>query len=282
MTGGRRERRLCADAGEWQRRWTCRAVAPAEARSWTAIGGATSWPAPQHGSVLEQRPHRDLESGGDHTPEVLGLGADDVERRRRAEVDDDARSAEQVDGADGVDDPVGPDLPGIVVKDRHPGADPGFDDEQRPRTSRWPCGAAPRSPTGPRTRRRRSRSPAPLRRDSGAPAAGNEIPAAASSWTTIRACTSLAVRSGSVEIRQLWASPGSSPAGRAGRSSGTAGSTNTPITVWVLPTSMARSIVERSTRSRGHRAGSGALRGHAATVFSPRCRGRCRVSAPSA
>src|SRR5438477_545846 len=41
----------------------------------------------------EQRVHRDLDSRREHAADVLRLRGDDVEVRRRAEVDDDARRA---------------------------------------------------------------------------------------------------------------------------------------------------------------------------------------------
>ena len=55
---------------------------------------------------------------------------DDVEVRRGAEVDDDARRAVALLRGDGVDDPVGPDLARVVVADRDPRLDARADDEQ--------------------------------------------------------------------------------------------------------------------------------------------------------
>ena len=83
----------------------------------------------------EERVHRDLDAGRQHAADVLAGGRDDVEVRRRAEVDDDARRAVPLARRDGVDDPVRPDLARVVVADRDAGL--------RPRPDRR--GAAPRS-----------------------------------------------------------------------------------------------------------------------------------------
>ena len=79
----------------------------------------------------EQRVHRDLDPGRENAADVLPVGREDVEVRRRAEVDDDARRAVALLRGHGVRDPVGPDLARVVVADRHPGADARAHDERR-------------------------------------------------------------------------------------------------------------------------------------------------------
>ena len=64
----------------------------------------------QRRGPAEQRVEADLDAGEDGAAEVLALGADGLERRGRAEVDDDRRPAVEVEGADGVGDAVGADL----------------------------------------------------------------------------------------------------------------------------------------------------------------------------
>ena len=75
------------------------------------------------GRAREQRVHRDLDPGREHAADVLALGRDDVEVRRGAEVDDDARRAVALARRDRVRDPVGPDLARVVVADRDAGLD---------------------------------------------------------------------------------------------------------------------------------------------------------------
>ena len=62
--------------------------------------------------------------GRERAAEELAVGADHVEVRRRSEVDDHARPAVQRVGRQGVDDPVGTDLLGVVIEERYarPGA----------------------------------------------------------------------------------------------------------------------------------------------------------------
>ena len=79
----------------------------------------------------EERLHRGLDPGREHAADVLARRRDDVEVRRRAEVDDDHRRAVALLGGDRVDDPVGPDLARVVVADRDPRLDAGPDDEDR-------------------------------------------------------------------------------------------------------------------------------------------------------
>ena len=68
--------------------------------------------------------------GASTPPTYSPVGRDDVEVRRRAEVDDDARRAVALLRGHGVRDPVGPDLARVVVADRDPGADARAHDEQ--------------------------------------------------------------------------------------------------------------------------------------------------------
>ena len=79
----------------------------------------------------EERLHRRLDPGSEHAADVLPLGRDDVEVRRRAEVDDDHRCAVAVLRGDGVDDPVRADLARVVVADRDAGLHARPDDEDR-------------------------------------------------------------------------------------------------------------------------------------------------------
>ena len=79
--------------------------------------------------ACEQRFHRDLDAWCEHAADVLAGRRDDVEVRRRAEVDDDRRGAVALLRRDGVHDPVRPDLARIVVEDPDPGARPRPDDE---------------------------------------------------------------------------------------------------------------------------------------------------------
>src|ERR1700722_2318087 len=83
----------------------------------------------QGGGALGERLERDLDAGRDDPAEVLAVGGDGVVGDGGAEVDDDAGSAEAGVRGDGVDEPVGTDLAGVVVADRHGGLDAGPDDE---------------------------------------------------------------------------------------------------------------------------------------------------------
>ena len=67
--------------------------------------------------------------GRDRAPEVLARGGDGVEVDPGAEVDDDAGAADLLVGGDGVDQAVGADLERVVDPDRHPGLDPGRDQQ---------------------------------------------------------------------------------------------------------------------------------------------------------
>ena len=82
---------------------------------------------PDPGAALGQRGQRDLDPGCDRAAQVLAVGGDRVEVDPGAEVDDHAGVAEAVVGGDGVDEPVGADLVGVVDPDRHPGLHPGAD-----------------------------------------------------------------------------------------------------------------------------------------------------------
>ncbi len=69
--------------------------------------------------------------GAMHAADVLALGRDDVEVRRRPEVDDDDGRAVALLGGDGVHDPVRPDFARVVVADRDPGLHSRPDHEKR-------------------------------------------------------------------------------------------------------------------------------------------------------
>ena len=90
-----------------------------------------------------QRLHRDLDARRDDPAEVLAVGADGVVGERGAEVHDDAGALDAVICRDGVDEPVRPDLARVVVAQRHPGLDPGADDQR----ARGPGSGAPSPPT---------------------------------------------------------------------------------------------------------------------------------------
>ena len=64
-------------------------------------------------------------------PRYSPLAADRLDRVRGPEVDDDRRPAVEVVGRDRVGDAVGTDLLGVVVEDRHAGADAGLEHERR-------------------------------------------------------------------------------------------------------------------------------------------------------
>src|SRR5439155_303989 len=76
----------------------------------------------QTGCPGEQRVHGDLDPRCQNTADVLGLRRHDVEVRRRAEVDDDARGAVAVSGGDRVRNAIGTDLARVFVSDRNAGS----------------------------------------------------------------------------------------------------------------------------------------------------------------
>src|SRR2546422_1289437 len=86
--------------------------------------------APEPGGALEKRFRRDRDSRHDHATGIFAPRGDDVERRRRTEIDDDARSAQPIVRGDRVDDAVGADLLRGVVEDRHSGANAGLDEDR--------------------------------------------------------------------------------------------------------------------------------------------------------
>ena len=142
-----------------------------------------------------------------------GPGIHHVESRRRTpEVDDHGGAAVSRRGREGVHDPVGADLAGVVGQHRDAGADPGLDDHarQRRRSVRRASSATPAAPAG-RWRRRRSRRS----RDSRSPSRPRRSTAHSS-----------AVRRSTVATRQ---------------SADTSPSRTRPSTVWLLPMSAARS-----------------------------------------
>ena len=83
------------------------------------------------GGAGEQRLHRDLDPGREHAAHVIAFGRDDVEVRRRAEVDDDAGRAVALLRRDSVDDPVRPDLARVVVANRDARLHSGPDRQDR-------------------------------------------------------------------------------------------------------------------------------------------------------
>ncbi len=135
--------------------------------------------------------------GGDGPAQVLAGRRDGVEGGGRAEVDDHAGPAEQVVGTDGVGDPVGPHLLGVVVEDGHA------------RSSR------PGSSTTAGTSNHRATIWRRLAVTSGTDevtampvtASSMSSPSRSRSWVSSRACSS-AVRSATVDRRQWWARPG--------------------------------------------------------------------------
>jgi hypothetical protein len=91
------------------------------------------------GRPREQRVHRDLDPRREHAADVLAIGRDDVEVRRRPEVDDDRGRPVALLHRDRVRDPVGADLSRIVVPQRDAGADARTEHERRqPRAVREP------------------------------------------------------------------------------------------------------------------------------------------------
>jgi hypothetical protein len=76
--------------------------------------------------VLEQRLGGQCQAGRNNGAGVGAVGGHHVERRRRVKVDDDGRAAVQVLDRDGVDDPIGPELAGLL------GGDPDAGPRARP------------------------------------------------------------------------------------------------------------------------------------------------------
>ena len=87
----------------------------------------------QLGAAPAERLQRDVDAGGDRAADVLPARADHVEGGGGAEVDDDRRTAEQLGGREGVDDPVGADLARVVHQHRYAGAHARLDDHLRAR-----------------------------------------------------------------------------------------------------------------------------------------------------
>src|SRR5262249_41139041 len=185
----------------------------------------------QGGGALEQRVPPDLDAGEDRAAEVLAFLADRLDRVRGTEVDHDRRAAVQVVGGHRVGDAVGPDLLRVVVEDRHPAADAGLHHERlepevatRHESQR---GCHPGHPDGIAT---------PVTW------ASNEKP-----WNPrncwIISANSSSVRSATVAMRQWSAS--SCPL-------------NKPITVCVLPASIASSTGQASPSMSRPRSSAGA------------------------
>ncbi len=82
------------------------------------LAGAVELDARQQGRARGQRVEPELEPGGDGATEVATVGGHDVERRRRAQVDDDGRHPVQATGGEGVDDAVGTRVGWSVDPDR--------------------------------------------------------------------------------------------------------------------------------------------------------------------
>ena len=68
----------------------------------------------------EERVHRNLDAGCKHASDEIPFGRNDVEVRRRPEIDDDRRRAVTRVCRDGVDDAIRPDVARIVVEDPIP------------------------------------------------------------------------------------------------------------------------------------------------------------------
>ena len=167
---------------------------------------------------------RDLEPRRDRAAEVLAGVGDGVEVDPGPEVDDDAGLAEALVGGDRVDEAVGADLERVLDLDRHPGLDPG-PDEQASRLQVALCRSArTRARAGARPRRRQiaSMSPSGISRSASRPAS--------------RSASSSPVAPARVWKRQCSTS---SPSEKA------------PTWVWVLPTSTARSIGGLSCPTNG-------------------------------
>ena len=79
--------------------------------------------ARQAGRALKQRVGGNLHAGTNHAAEILASGRHRIERRRRSKIDDDERyvplDAVNLIGGDRVDDAVGADFRGMLVKERH-------------------------------------------------------------------------------------------------------------------------------------------------------------------
>ena len=81
-------------------------------------------------SAREERVRRGAEARRDDAAEEVAVRVDDVERRRRADVDDDERPAVGFVGADDVDDAVGADRARVLIVQADARADAGADDER--------------------------------------------------------------------------------------------------------------------------------------------------------
>src|SRR5688572_14390941 len=86
--------------------------------------------ARQLGSALEQSFQRNRQARRDGAADVLAFLGNEVDGRRRAEIDDDAGVMKFFVRGDAVDDPIRAHLLGIFVKDRHAGFDAGTDDQR--------------------------------------------------------------------------------------------------------------------------------------------------------
>ena len=97
----------------------------------TSSAGETISTVGQPRRVLLQRLHRDSQTGQDDAAEIVAIAAHDVERRRRAEVDDDQIAARiEMRRADGVGDAIGTDFERIAIADPQPGLDARLQDER--------------------------------------------------------------------------------------------------------------------------------------------------------
>src|SRR6185503_1077248 len=85
----------------------------------------------QSGRILLQRLHLNPQTSEDDPAEMLATGADDVDGRRRAEIDDDqVRIRIEMSGADRVCDAVGADFDWIAIADLQPGLRSRLQDER--------------------------------------------------------------------------------------------------------------------------------------------------------
>ena len=73
--------------------------------------------ARQFGGSHMQGLQRKIDAGRNRAAAIIALGIDDIERRRRAEIDDQQRRFIRYRAADGVDDAVGADFLGPVEQD---------------------------------------------------------------------------------------------------------------------------------------------------------------------
>ena len=161
-----------------------------------------------------ERLHRDLDPGREDAAHVLALRRDDVEVRRGAEVDDDARRA-------------------VPLAERRPRSRSG---RARPRAGRR---SAPGSPCASRGRGRAASTPSPLGRLLVGPQR------ATAPWTRARRprpSRDRRARAAGARARRRSA-PTRSPRASARASSSPSKS---PMTVCVFPTSIARSSMRRA------------------------------------